>query len=454
MPTVKLLHDSNVTLKPPSPPHDSAHQQQRFALLGTPIYLALAALGAIFLVRLAARRISLYVSSSAQGRRQLERRKPESPKDSKSYSWVSSAPASTSEQSKPLFYRPGFVEGAQTVWAAGLLASPADQARTGLTASVLGMEEQRDRTGSRGVSTSAAGPRRQPSLSRADPGSRKTSRSPRSHKSSRSSSRRHSSSSDGSARAKRKGKGVMDGDSWSGRLDEDTGLGHMYDGTEGAMHSQDGASPDYDRDASASTPRFSRPVPPPPLTPPTLYTGAFTFRDRSPSYAVSVPAELDADFIHQPNPDYMASSTTAGHPHDTSQTNSSASPRRRSYTKAVPIGTPMPSGSSSSSSHQSQDAAWGVSSTDTFSPASYPPSSSHLPPPPPGSYDEVIYDYDGHQQEEIDLQGEIISVMDDAGHGWKRHTRVYGGGVCLACIAAGERQGGFYGDTVPLSERR
>jgi hypothetical protein len=52
------------------------------------------------------------------------------------------------------------------------------------------------------------------------------------------------------------------------------------------------------------------------------------------------------------------------------------------------------------------------------------------------------------------LQGEIISVMDDAGHGWKRHTRVYGGGVCLACVAAGDREGGFYGDTVPLSERR
>ncbi|KAJ9160645.1 hypothetical protein NKR19_g3108 [Coniochaeta hoffmannii] len=454
MPTVKLLHDSNVTLKSPSPPHDSAHQQQRFALLGTPIYLALAALVVISLVRLAARRTTLHVSSWAQGPWQLERRKPELPKDSKSYSWVSSAPAPTFKQSKPLFYRPGFVEGVQTVWAAGLLASPADRARTGLTASVLGMEEERDRTGSRGVSTSAAGPRRQPSLSRADPGSRTTSRSPRSHKSSRSSSRRHSNSSDGSARAKRKGKGVMDGDSWGGRLDEDTAVGPMYDGTDDAMHSQDGASSEYEHEGSASTPRFSRPVPPPPLTPPTPYTGAFTFQDRRPSYAVSIPAELDADFIHQPNPDYMSSSTSAEYHHEPSQRNSSTSPRRRSYTKAVPVGTPMPSGSSSSSSHQSQDAAWGVSSSDTFSPASYPPSSSQLPPPPPGSYDEVIYDYDGHQQGEIDLQGEIISVMDDAGHGWKRHTRVYGGGVCLACIAAGERQGGFYGDKVPLSERR
>lgn len=54
-------------------------------------------------------------------------------------------------------------------------------------------------------------------------------------------------------------------------------------------------------------------------------------------------------------------------------------------------------------------------------------------------------------------RGEIISVVDGAGHGWKRHTRVYGGGVCLACVAASGRdgeQGGFYGDKVPLEDRR
>jgi hypothetical protein len=57
---------------------------------------------------------------------------------------------------------------------------------------------------------------------------------------------------------------------------------------------------------------------------------------------------------------------------------------------------------------------------------------------------------------EMQLQGEIISAVDDAGHGWKRHTRVYGGGVCLACAASGKTHGGggFYGPKVPLSERR
>ncbi|KAB5554374.1 hypothetical protein GE09DRAFT_1221883 [Coniochaeta sp. 2T2.1] len=227
----------------------------------------------------------------------------------------------------------------------------------------------------------------------------------------------------------------------------------IFDESDGAMHAQDGGSAEYEHGPSASTPRFSRPTPPPPLTPPTLYTGAFTFEDRRPSYAVSIPAQLDTSFIHQPNPDYMSSSPSAEY-RTASPKSATTTPRRRSYIKSVPIGIPsMASGSSSSSSHRSQDMGWGVSSTDTFSPASYPPSSPHLPPPPPGAFDKVIYDYDV-QQEEIDLQGEIISVMDDAGHGWKRHTRVYGGGVCLACIAAGERQGGFYGDKVPLSERR
>jgi hypothetical protein len=92
-----------------------------------------------------------------------------------------------------------------------------------------------------------------------------------------------------------------------------------------------------------------------------------------------------------------------------------------------------------------------------------------LAPPPAGHYEPPSappeYEFVGGpggpgvflSQQEIDLQGEIISVMDDAGHGWKRHTRVYGGGACLACIAAAEQyggQGGCYGDKVPLEDRR
>ena len=65
---------------------------------------------------------------------------------------------------------------------------------------------------------------------------------------------------------------------------------------------------------------------------------------------------------------------------------------------------------------------------------------------------------DHHQQQEIEVQGEIISVLDGNGHGWTRHTRVYGGGPCLACRLARERDptipGGFYGENVPVEERR
>lgn len=455
MPTVKLLHDSNVTLEPPSPPHDSAYQQH-FASRATLINLALAAIVLVSLTRLVTWRFSLQLPSWAQAQRQSGHRNPQVPKDSQSYSRVLSVPTiPTYTKPEPLFSdRLGFNEGAQTVWEAGLLASPADPLRIGLTASVPGMEEQRVRTGSRGVSTSAAGPRHPVSSSGADPRSRESNRSPRSHNSRSSSSRRHSSSSDVSASARRKGKGRMDGHSRGASRNKDTDAGLILDGAGGAMVSSDGGSAGYGRGTSTSTPGFSRPIPPPPLTPPAPYAGVFALEDRRPSYAVSIPAQLDASFIHQPNPDYTSSSTSAEYHREPAPKSSTATPRRRSYSKSVPIGMPVPSRSSSSSSHQSPDAAWGLSSTDTFSPASYPPSSPQLPPPPPGSYDVVIYDYDDHQQEEIDLQGEIISVMDDAGHGWKRHTRVYGGGVCLACIAAGERQGGFYGDKVPLSERR
>lgn len=212
---------------------------------------------------------------------------------------------------------------------------------------------------------------------------------------------------------------------------------------------------------------FSRPPLPPPLTPPTLHDGAFfPFEDRRPGYAVSVPPALDASFIHQPNPEYGASSSSADVLTSSPQT-ATTFPRRRSYTRSIPIGIPVPTTTASGSS--STETMTSGSTTNTFSSSSYPPTSPLLPPPPPGQYElppsaPPAYEFVGGpggpgvflSQQEIDLQGEIISVMDDAGHGWKRHTRVYGGGVCLACVAAAGRdeQGGFYGDTVPLEDRR
>ncbi|KAJ4310476.1 hypothetical protein N0V84_010959 [Fusarium piperis] len=165
---------------------------------------------------------------------------------------------------------------------------------------------------------------------------------------------------------------------------------------------------------------MSRPPPAPPLTPPELSTAVFTFDDR--------PRPGEDSFIHQPNPDYMSSTTSAILPPR------SASPsiaRRRSYNKTLPIGVPTSQGTS--------DAA-----DLTFSPSSYPPTSPLLPPAPPNA-----------GAKGIDVQGEIIGVLDAEGAGWTRHTRVYGGGVCLACAASGGNHGGgFYGATVRPEEMR
>ncbi|KAK6950597.1 hypothetical protein Daesc_007121 [Daldinia eschscholtzii] len=173
----------------------------------------------------------------------------------------------------------------------------------------------------------------------------------------------------------------------------------------------------------------SGPPPPPPLTPPTLLTGVFSFQERRLSVAASTMGDLDTSFFNQPNPDYTlshspeSSTTASAHNQD-----SPSIPRRRSYTKMLPLGA-----AHTDSEH---DGA-------SFSPSSFPSSSPILPLAPHESLDS----------REIDVKGEIISVMDDSGAGWKRHTRVYGGGVCLACLASGG-QGGFYGDNVPLEHRR
>ncbi|KAK3352071.1 hypothetical protein B0H65DRAFT_143828 [Neurospora tetraspora] len=197
---------------------------------------------------------------------------------------------------------------------------------------------------------------------------------------------------------------------------------------------------------------FTRPPPPPPLTPPTLDKTAFAFQDRRPTYAASVPRGLDVSFIHQPNPDYIGH-TSSVDILSSSPAEATGIPRRRSYTKSVPVGIPIPTSSFSSST------ATTVTSSSAFSPSSYPSSSPLFPPPPPVPQDyQFVGGHVGHRasvgnqhQDEIEVHGEIISVTDDDGHGWQRHTQVYGGGVCLACLANG---GGFYGPNVPLEDRR
>lgn len=172
-------------------------------------------------------------------------------------------------------------------------------------------------------------------------------------------------------------------------------------------------------------PLVSRPPPAPPLTPPELSTAVFTFEAR--------PRGSDDSFMHQPNPDYMSSTTTAV---TASNSVSPSIPRRRSYNKTLPIGVPVPVSQQSSTLSDTADL--------TFSPSSYPPTSPLLPPAPPNA-----------GATEIGVQGEIIGVLDGEGAGWTRHTRVYGGGVCLACAASGGNHGGgFYGATVRPEEMR
>ncbi|KAK7425207.1 hypothetical protein QQX98_000122 [Neonectria punicea] len=174
---------------------------------------------------------------------------------------------------------------------------------------------------------------------------------------------------------------------------------------------------------SMPRPLMSRPPPAPPLTPPELSTAVFTFEAR--------PRPGDDSFMRQPNPDYMSSTTSSVLP---SSASSPSIPRRRSYNKTLPIGVPIPQTSPGASDPADL----------TFSPSSYPPTSPLLPPAPPSA-----------GAMEIDVKGEIIGVLDGGGAGWTRHTRVYGGGICLACEASGGNHGGgFYGATVRPEEMR
>lgn len=179
---------------------------------------------------------------------------------------------------------------------------------------------------------------------------------------------------------------------------------------------------------------MSRPPPAPPLTPPELSSTVFTLDGR--------PISRDS-FFNQPNPDYTSASTVSSGSQPSSS-DSPIQPRRRSYNKTIPIGVP--------GSRQST-----ASDADlTFSPSSYPPTSPILPPAPPKLPGSMLDEGKALEATQIDMQGEIVSMLNSDGAGWTRHTRVYGGGACLACAAAGREHGdgGFYGATVRPEEMR
>lgn len=183
--------------------------------------------------------------------------------------------------------------------------------------------------------------------------------------------------------------------------------------------------------ASAPAPRalperqrriLTRLPPAPPLTPPELSATIFACEE-----------EVDG-FINQPNPDYM--SATSSLPFQEAQ----PTPRRRSYMKTFTSGGPLPTDDNGSL-------------VPTLSVSSYP-SSPLLPPPPPRTQSRVQTHEEDAPRHNVDVKGEIISLVNEDGAGWTRHTRVYGGGVCLACAASGGHEGGFYGATVTPEEMR
>ncbi|KAJ1326327.1 hypothetical protein MN608_07774 [Microdochium nivale] len=194
-------------------------------------------------------------------------------------------------------------------------------------------------------------------------------------------------------------------------------------------------SEDWKRNSPASgSPSWTmqnRPRPPPPLTPPVLDVSSVGFEDL-PSRP-GVP-KIDDNFFGLPNPDYMSATMDSAAVSESTSTAfshqqiPSATPRRRSYTKVMHIG------GEESALNAADDSAISLRHHQTSSSPAF-----HGTP----------------ESRDMNIQGEIISVLDNDGAGWKRHTRVYGGGVCLACLESeGKEGGGFYGENVRPEDRR
>lgn len=205
-----------------------------------------------------------------------------------------------------------------------------------------------------------------------------------------------------------------------------------------------GDTAELSEDKHVETPKFFRnsllvrPPPSPPLTRPGKSSEMAIFQDRRMSTALSTAGDLESgdsrDHFGPQNAlaasPPSSSSSSAQIPRD----DSNVIPRRRSYTKVIPIGPPQPV------SWLEEDGT-----VVAFSPSSFPSSSPALPLAPHDSF---------QHSHGLEVKGEIVSALDDSGAGWRRHTRVYGGGVCLACLASSDREGGFYGDRVRPEERR
>lgn len=253
---------------------------------------------------------------------------------------------------------------------------------------------------------------------------------------------------------------------------------------------------------------FARPPPPPPLVPPTLTSQAMyslygTHQTEDHSGIPSQQASLGSVYNNNNNNKGMArrfnqeseqeyapvasSSKTRGSGRSnksvstTKTSKSRGNSKKKSQSKSIPI----PTSSASRSAHnriQEHEDTQDFHSTDTLSPSSFPSTLPLLPPPPPNAknfldpaavmfpggmvaeggirmvptYEDSVdesYIQDEHDADcLVGTHEDMMSAMNGSGGGWQRHTRVYGGGICLACAAT--RGGGYYGARVRPEDKR
>lgn len=165
---------------------------------------------------------------------------------------------------------------------------------------------------------------------------------------------------------------------------------------------------------------------------------------------------------HRSEQDFTKSLSPLAPPASTGRPPSLHVPAHEERAKTIAIPSRTSTGGSSRAVYLTEDAA---------SPSSYPPTSPLLPPPPATTYeafDPAAVMFPGPARdggikmvpvdrdeigEPAHVHAHISDGVAESGQSWKRHTRVYGGGVCLACAAAAG-EGGFYGDSVRPEDKR
>ncbi|KAI0388948.1 hypothetical protein F5Y17DRAFT_165755 [Xylariaceae sp. FL0594] len=185
-------------------------------------------------------------------------------------------------------------------------------------------------------------------------------------------------------------------------------------------------------------PSRSQPLP---HTPPESSIAPYSFEDRRLSTAASSSGDFERGVTYRWNSEPSMADVTVS----MAGPNQVSSPTflQTSYGDLLPLDD-MQAGTSM----RTEGLEGHHSSAFSFSPSSYPSSNHILPIAPSESF----------EPRDSGVTGDMVS-SDPHGNNelWGGHTRVYGGGICLACQAAkaaGGEDGGYYGENVPLDQRR